>query len=90
MTPKLLLCRNHFSDAFVAQIMTEAEGWHVIDSWQSRPAVSLSPMILCVISGSRKQQKTGCVKVRFVGGSSKGAFDVKIGELKQFLAQAVS
>jgi hypothetical protein len=81
----LMLCRGHFSDEFVAQILEQTEGWHVTQTWEPRSATRLSPHILCVISGSKKQQKTGTVKVRFVGGAKAGAFDVKILALKEFL-----
>jgi hypothetical protein len=81
----LMLCRGHFSDEFVAQILEHTEGWHVTQTWEPRSATRLSPQILCVISGSKKQQKTGTVKVRFVGGSKVGAFDVKVSGLKDFL-----
>jgi hypothetical protein len=77
-----ILCRAHFSDAFVRQIQDAiGPGLHCILTQHSVNAATQPPNVLFVVAGSPANQKERRATVRFGGGSAAGAFSASLEEL---------
>jgi hypothetical protein len=88
--PAYILCRQGFSDAFVAKILAATpDGWRVVQTWEPMSSCDLQPNTFFIVSGSPTQQKTQTLKIRFGGGSSLGAFNLPLGKFPSFLDSLV-
>ena len=81
----IVLCHGHFGDVFTQAIVDRVPaGIHVIRSRHPVEAATQPPNVLAVLSGSPANQASQSVRVRMGGGSAKGPFEVKLGELEAF------
>jgi hypothetical protein len=84
-----ILCRQHFSDAYVEKIKACADpAWHCHESRHPVNAAIQPPNILLILGGAPSNQKEQSVTVRFGGGSAKGTFQVALADLKSFFQSA--
>lgn len=84
-----ILCRRHFSDAYVERIRAAAAAAgvgriHCIVTTADVDASKQPPNVLVVLGGSETQQRTQTVRARFGGGAAAGAFEIALAELPAF------